>query len=361
MHSLVIIGCGAIVPELHAPVLRRLERDGLVRVVGLVDLDRRRASGLRRWFSGARPMDSAGEALDVLRPSLALVASPAGLHADHVRTALAHGCHVVCEKPLAASRADAIELGREAASAGRILMTVLPRRFFPNLGEVARRISAGEAGDRLRFTFREGGDFRWPITTDAAFRREIARGGVLRDKGAHVLDTLVQLFGPGEVTACADDSLVGGVEGNVVLEARFRSAAGVVQLSWDHALRDGLWITGDAREYRLDTIDITRLETRRPGDPWRTVDCAATWPGEVDPDSRRRHRPIQYQECAELLWIHFLRVLGGLESSALPPGDAAMVAGMVDDAYAMARPLDLEWLPERERLENLRRHWRKPA
>src|SRR5207253_244567 len=79
--------------------------------------------------------------------------------------------------------------------AGRVLAVGMVRRMFPSLALAKELVEGGALGDDLRFVYREGSVYGWPVSTDAAFRRATAGGGVLTDVGSHVLDFLAAIFG----------------------------------------------------------------------------------------------------------------------------------------------------------------------
>ncbi|HEX9793825.1 MAG TPA: Gfo/Idh/MocA family oxidoreductase [Planctomycetota bacterium] len=79
----------------------------LVAVVGTSTASARAAAEDCAAFAGAAPhactsvAEAAGHGLDAV-----VIASPAGTHGAHVEAALAHGLHVLCEKPLLAADSD---------------------------------------------------------------------------------------------------------------------------------------------------------------------------------------------------------------------------------------------------------------
>lgn len=56
-----------------------------------------------------------------LSADLAVIATPIGFHAPMIYTALAHGCHVLCEKPLCADDAQAEEILSAARASGKLV------------------------------------------------------------------------------------------------------------------------------------------------------------------------------------------------------------------------------------------------
>src|SRR5262245_13957590 len=107
----LIVGGGAVVSEYQGPAAVEAQRLGLLEVVGVVDPSEDRLARCRRFFPGARlctELANAGEA------DLALIATPAGSHAELAFALLRRGCHLLIEKPICASSADANAVQEEA-------------------------------------------------------------------------------------------------------------------------------------------------------------------------------------------------------------------------------------------------------
>src|SRR5512140_3396088 len=115
MKRVAFIGLGAAVQHIHLPAYRRL--GSRITVVGGCDPDpEARAAAERR---GLTVFSDPTEMLQRSAPDIASVLSPPGLHRAHVELALAAGCDVFCEKPLADSLEDADAIVRAAAAARR--------------------------------------------------------------------------------------------------------------------------------------------------------------------------------------------------------------------------------------------------
>ncbi len=78
------------------------------------------------------------------------IATPAATHYELVRAALDAGKHVLVEKPLTASAAEAAKVVTQAAEAGLTLMCDHTYCYTPAIARVRQAIRNGELGD-LRF------------------------------------------------------------------------------------------------------------------------------------------------------------------------------------------------------------------
>jgi len=360
MLKLAIIGCGAAVEDLHVPPLLKLARSGALRVTALVDNNPARSAKLRREFPAARFFGSPDEAYSADPVDLTLIASPPGLHIKHGLAAFGSGSHVFTEKPMVTNVNDADCLTAAANQAQRVLAVGLPRRFFPHVAEVAALVARGELGDALTFTYREGGPYDWPVASDAPFRREISGGGVLMDKGVHALDTLDQIFGAAEIIRSDDDSLRSGVESNARVELRYpqRNVRGMLQLSWDQVLNNGLWIYGSRAEISLGLDDIGVYRRRAPGGEWREIRATASWPATLAAANPKRVIPDGYYDCIFLQWVSVIREIEHGEAPAVDGLKATRVIRTIEAAYQNSKPLDLPWLSAPERTALKANHWR---
>jgi len=87
------------------------------------------------------------EALTSVECDAVLVASPPGTHHAVAKAALEAGKHVLCEKPLATSLEDALDLIEVAEQARRILMVSQNYRYNAPFRAVQRIVMEGELGE----------------------------------------------------------------------------------------------------------------------------------------------------------------------------------------------------------------------
>ncbi len=110
------------------------------------------------------------------------IATPHGLHAADARRAILAGKHVLCEKPLTMTVADAVELRDLAAEHGVFLMEAMWMKFNPTIIRVQQLIASGAIGEP-RFV-QAGMGFAPPATTERFWRAELG-GGALYDMGVY--------------------------------------------------------------------------------------------------------------------------------------------------------------------------------
>jgi 1,5-anhydro-D-fructose reductase (1,5-anhydro-D-mannitol-forming) len=126
-------------------------------------------------------------------------------HRPLVERAAAAGAHVLCEKPLATTTADARAMVDACAAAGVNLMTAYPVRFHPAFRTMSRQVRAGRLGPlRTAVGANNGrapfGERQW--LRDSA----LAGGGAVMDHTVHLADLIGELVdaAPVEVYAQAN-------------------------------------------------------------------------------------------------------------------------------------------------------------
>jgi predicted dehydrogenase len=126
---------------------------------------------------------------------------PNQLHHPLTRHCLALGRHVLVEKPMALSLAEAEEMTAAAAAAGLLLAVGSCMAWSPAITRAGDLLRAGMLGQAehagLAAGFDTGDQRGWRQLTSTA-----GGGGVLNDLGAHAIDAAIRLFGAvGEVSA----------------------------------------------------------------------------------------------------------------------------------------------------------------
>jgi predicted dehydrogenase len=225
-----LIGCGGIAP-VH---LSSYRQDGRVSVVAVADVDEQRAAALAAQSSAA-PYTDYQQMLAEQRLDAVSVLTPPAFHREIAETALAAGVHVLAEKPLATTAADAQAMAEAAQRAGRLLLVAQCHRFHEPVRRARALIDGGDLGAiatyRNRFSYSRG-------TPD---ERSRGRGGILLDNGAHSSYLFRYLVGRVQaVFGWAPEAQRGQINDvcvcTLLLEAT-RGPAGVVEL--DGAARPG--------------------------------------------------------------------------------------------------------------------------
>lgn len=129
--------------------------------------------------------------------SAALVATPDRDHVEPTLAALAAGCDVLLEKPMAPSLDECRQLVEAADAAGRQLHVCHVMRYSPVFQEIQRIVASGRLGRIVSIDHRENVDARHMAHSyvRGAYRREDGSNPMLLAKSCHDLDLLLWLLG----------------------------------------------------------------------------------------------------------------------------------------------------------------------
>ncbi|MYW63375.1 Gfo/Idh/MocA family oxidoreductase [Streptomyces sp. SID8379] len=119
------------------------------------------------------------------RSALVDLCTPTFTHHRLALDAIAAGKHVVCEKPLALTVAEAREMAAAAEAAGVLLFPAHVVRYFPAYAALAESVAAGGIGDPAVLRFTRSGCF--PVWAPW-FADPSLSGGILVDQMIHDLD-----------------------------------------------------------------------------------------------------------------------------------------------------------------------------
>jgi predicted dehydrogenase len=110
------------------------------------DLDAKRRRQVEKEF-GAQTCDDYRAVLEDETIDAVSVVTPDFLHREIVTAMLQAGKHVIVEKPLATTVADARAMVKAAQKSGKTLMVDFHNRWNPPFAEAKKRIAAGEFGE----------------------------------------------------------------------------------------------------------------------------------------------------------------------------------------------------------------------
>lgn len=142
-----IVGCGNVALNFHVPAYQAA--GDRYRIVGLADPTAERLE-LGRQATGLAGEQVHLDATDLFaRDDVDVVdiCTPQHLHRANVTAAVSAGKHVLCEKPIAATPADAAAMVAAAQEAGVVLGVVHNYLFFPEVVALKAIIDSGELGE----------------------------------------------------------------------------------------------------------------------------------------------------------------------------------------------------------------------
>ncbi|WP_196258092.1 Gfo/Idh/MocA family oxidoreductase [Pelagibacterium limicola] len=146
-YTAVLAGCGAMSKGWLEAIKRVPALSEKIKVVGLVDLDAELAAtrAAEAGLSAATGNDLEAM-LSATKADLLFDVVPPSARKDVVLSGLAHGCHVLSEKPMAVSLRDADELIAAARAAGRVHAIVQNRRYIEGVRRIRAFLESGAIG-----------------------------------------------------------------------------------------------------------------------------------------------------------------------------------------------------------------------
>ncbi|MBB6733696.1 Gfo/Idh/MocA family protein [Cohnella zeiphila] len=187
------IGTGGIAGW-HARQLLELPE---ARIVALADTSEKSRSTFTEKFDlkEVSQFSDYKEMLDQGNLDAVVICSPHTLHFQQARDVLTRGMHVLIEKPMTCSSAEAELLIQTAKQAGKIMQVSYQRHFQPEFLYIRNAIAGGEIGKLTSITaslYQE-----WRQGTPGSWRQDpaLSGGGFLMDSGSHIIDALLWTTG----------------------------------------------------------------------------------------------------------------------------------------------------------------------
>ncbi|MEF2074554.1 Gfo/Idh/MocA family protein [Consotaella aegiceratis] len=182
-----IIGCGAISRLKHFPALMR-QKDRL-ELRAFCDIVEERAGKACEEFGdpGARAFTDYKQMLRDVDLDVVYVLTPNVSHAELTVASLMAGCHVLCEKPMAATAADAKSMLDASRESGKKLTIGYQNRFRRDSQLLYQACRAGDLGEvyfAKAHAVRRRGVPTWGVFPDKSKQG----GGPLIDLATHALD-----------------------------------------------------------------------------------------------------------------------------------------------------------------------------
>jgi predicted dehydrogenase len=242
------------------------------------------------------------------------VATPHSRHATDTLLYLAHGKHVLCEKPFALNGTEARAMVAAARESGTFLMEAMWSRFLPSYRALADLRDSGTLGD-LRFVEASFG-FAAPLMPEHRLFDATLGGGSLLDVGIYPLHLCAFLLGvPDRIVATG---VVGetGVDEQVIVGLHHESGAlGMVSSAIRTNLRCDARIVGErgvvdvpAFMHCPDRLVVSTVSGSR------TIECG--WEGDG-----LRFQIEEVQHCIGA---------GRTESDVMPLRDTLALADVMD-------------------------------
>lgn len=159
-----------------------------------------------------------------------VISTPHTTHKEQIMGSLDAGLHVLCEKPLVCSVADAHEVIAKLEGSGKVGLLSYQRHYQPEFRYIRQCIASGELG---RVTFVSALQCQnWKNGTRGSWRQDpaLSGGGQLNDSGSHLLDIILWVTGlavdrvsafidncgtPVDINSALTIGFGGGAQGNI--------------------------------------------------------------------------------------------------------------------------------------------------
>ncbi len=282
MLNFAIVGCGRIAKR-HAEILGSGQIAG-ARLVAVCDVTEARARAFGEQHSVPyftdyhRMMHALGAKIDVVN-----IATPSGAHASVCLDLAPYSKHLVVEKPMALTLADADAMISACDKAGVRLFVVQQNRYNLPVLKLREALEAGRFGKLVIGTVR----VRW-CRTQAYYDQDAWRGtwaddgGVFANQASHHVDLLQWMMGSvNSVFATSATRLVDiEVEDTGVAVLKFSSGAlGVIEATTatrPSDLEGSISILGENGTVEIGGFAVNRMKT------WSFSDNPDTDPGMLE-------------------------------------------------------------------------------
>jgi predicted dehydrogenase len=309
--------------RIHVPALRAtgFEIAGLVGATPARLASRADRNGIERTFLDL------DQAIEQTGAKVVTIATPPSTHAALTLKAIAHGCHVVCEKPFAFDAAEAQQMVDAAQKAGVVNMVAHEFRWLPDRALFGRAIAEGMIGEPRFLVLDQFIQFCADPETPLPpwWFDKASGGGWLGAGGSHMMDQIrawlgefdtlsTSLFLVSDRQADCDDTysmrfrMKNGVEGSMQQSA---GAWGPSATLWRCAGTKGtVWIE-NGRVFVADKQGTRELEV--PDDL-----ALPPPPEDADPHSSRRMSHFEIGPFTRLCEALYASIEGRAVQSPVP-------------------------------------------
>mgnify|MGYP000052733378 CR=1 FL=1 len=326
-----VIGCGGIANGKHLPAMKR---NGNFEIVAFCDVIRERAEEAKANYgtADARVYTDYRELLKEQELVAVYVLTPNKSHAEISIAAMEAGKHVMCEKPMAKSYADAKRMVDTARRTGKILDIAYQNRYRPDSIYLKKACEMGELGEI--YYAKAHAVRRRAVPTWGVFLNEDEQGGgPLIDIGTHALDLTLWMM---------DNYEAESVTGSVYRKLADQREQGNVFGEWDPdkftvedsafgfiKMKNGATIYLEA-SWALNTLDVDEAKTTLCG----------TKAGADMKDGLRINRIKYNRQCVEIpdLTIGGVAFFEGESSNEADIEQSVFYHAVVDGAKLVVEP-----------------------
>ncbi len=199
------------------------------------------------------------------------IATPHPQHVDAALLAIDAGKHVLIEKPLTITRADAQRIADRAAERGVVAMEAMWTRFLPHMVHLRALLAAGAIGE-VRTVI---ADHTQSLPTDPAHRLQnpALGGGALLDLGIYPVSFAVDVLGlPSAIEAHASMTQTGVDRQTAMILSYDDGRQAVLHCALDTAGSNRAVVLGTTGAIELDRVWYTPTTLTRYDREWNVVE-----------------------------------------------------------------------------------------
>ena len=214
--KILILGAGKVAQH-YKGIFKQIPSE-IYQIIGVCDVNSDAAKSLANYFKCEYGTEFKSF-ISKLKPDLAFVLTPSGLHFNHTKLALESDCHVLVEKPISNLPSEAKLLKEIAIQRKKMLVVAFQNRLNPAIQCLKRAMDQNRFGKIVTATIR----LRWcryqEYYNDDWHGTWSLDGGVINQQAIHHVDVMNWLVGPvSEVCSVsanqlnsleAEDTLVG--------------------------------------------------------------------------------------------------------------------------------------------------------
>jgi predicted dehydrogenase/nucleoside-diphosphate-sugar epimerase len=324
--SLGVVGCGAATKRYYVPVLKKYIKifSHIYFVDKNIEQAREIASevGMGEICSDYKTIIGKAKGVVIVLPHF--------LHHPVSMEFLNAGVHVLCEKPLAESATQALEMIATAEKNNVGLCVNNTRRMFSSFLEVKKLIDNNRIGPIKSIDFIEGSVFGWASSTGFYVDPKSSSKGVLLDLGPHVVDLICWWLGKKpKLIECRDDSF-GGPESMVKISAEFENATINIFLN------------------RLSDIDskfkIKGANGVIEGRPFDWKKFKIKYESNQETNIILKSQAKNFPQFVVPVFENFIKVVQGKELPIISGRDVLNSIDFIEECYENRTRFNMEWL-----------------
>lgn len=220
--KIAIVGCGKIA-DAHVEEIRKIQS---VQLTAVCDLESIMAEQLASRFAVPSWYSDAGKMLEAEKPDVLHITTPPQSHLALMRQAVAAGCHVYLEKPVAPRHCDAEAIIAAAVASGRKLAVNYWPNFEAQALELRRLLDTGILGSPVHLESFLGydlaGEYGTALKRDPNHWVHRLPGKLFQNVLDHVLNKIVPYLGEEKpdvhATAYRGDGIQTGSQADQLLD-----------------------------------------------------------------------------------------------------------------------------------------------